>query len=73
MGVHIGDNKLVISTEPKTIHFDLSRNVDKNLKLEIDSSINYTELLPTYTIKYEIRQLLCKYKHGSNIHEHGKQ
>ena len=36
MGVHIGDNKLVITTEPKTIHFDLLRNVGNILKHEIE-------------------------------------
>ena len=35
MGVIIKYNKLVILTEPKTIHFDLPKNVDKNLKHEI--------------------------------------
>ena len=31
MGLHIEDNKLVVITEQKTIHFDLPKNVDKNL------------------------------------------
>ena len=31
MELHIEDNKLVVITEPKTIHFDLPKNVDKNL------------------------------------------
>ena len=34
--VHIEDNKLVIITETKTVHFDLSEDVDNNLKYEID-------------------------------------
>ena len=32
MGVHIGDNKVVIITKPKTFHFDISNDVDINLK-----------------------------------------
>ena len=28
MGVHIGNNKLVMITEPKTFHFDLPKNFD---------------------------------------------
>ena len=34
--VHTEDNKLVIITETKTVHFDLSEDVDNNLKYEID-------------------------------------
>ena len=26
-----------------------------------------------HTIKTEVRQLFSKYKHGNDIHEHGKQ
>ena len=36
MGVYIGDNKLVMATEPKTIHFELPKNVDDNLEHEFD-------------------------------------
>ena len=42
--------------------FDLSKDVDKNLKHEIE-----------FIKKSETEQLLLKYKHGNNIHEHGKQ
>ena len=31
MGVYIDSNKLVMIAERKTIHFDLSKNVDNNL------------------------------------------
>ena len=31
------------------------------------------EFLAEHAIKNEIRQLLSKYKHGNNIHEHRKQ
>ena len=73
MGVHIGDNKLVIKTKPKTFHFDLPKNVGNNLKHEICFIIKHIELLPEHAIKNEIKQLLSKYKHGNDIHEHGKQ
>ena len=35
MGVHIEDNKLII-TESKTIYFDLLKDVENSLKDEID-------------------------------------
>ena len=41
MGVYLRDNKLVITTEPKTFHFNLPKDVDTNLKHEIDSVIKY--------------------------------
>ena len=37
MRLHIEDNKLVLITQPKTIHFDLSKDVDNNLKYEIET------------------------------------
>ena len=73
MGVYIGDNKLVITTQPKIFHFDLPKDVGNNLKHEIYFITKHNELFPEHKIKNEIRQLLSKYKHGSNIHEHGKQ
>ena len=36
MGVHTDNNKLAKITEPKTIHFDLSKNFDNNVKYETD-------------------------------------
>ena len=47
MGVHIGDNKAVITTEPKAIHFDLPKNIDKNLShlLNTDASNPFKYLL----------------------------
>ena len=73
MVVHIGENKLVIATEPKAFYFDLPTNVDINLKHEIYFIIKHNELLPEHKIKNEIRQLLSKYKHRKDIREHGKQ
>ena len=57
MGVHIGDNKLVKTTKPKTFHFDLTKDADINLKHETYSIIKYNKLLAEHTIKNHIRQL----------------
>ena len=43
MGVIIKDNKLVIMTESKAIYFDLFKNVDSNLKRDIDFIITHKE------------------------------
>ena len=58
--MQIGDNKLVVTTGHNTFHFDLPKDVDKNLKHEI-------------TIKNKVWQLLSKYKHENDIHEQWKQ
>ena len=73
MEAHIEDNKLLIITEHKIFKFDFPGNVDNNWNdWKIDSVIKH-ELLAEYTIKIEIRWSFSKYKHGSNIHKHGKQ
>ena len=69
----IGDKRLVITTEPKTFYFNLPKDVDSNLKYEIFSIIKHNKALAEHTIKNEIRKLLSKYKHGNDIHEHGKR
>ena len=70
----IEDNMLV-KREPKTFHFnfDLPKNVDKNLKHEIEFIIKRNESSAECKIKNEIEQLLVKCKHGDGIHEHRKQ
>ena len=45
----MGDNKLVIKTEPKTIYFDLSKNADNNLKYQIDFAMKYNGLSAEHT------------------------
>ena len=72
MTVYIED-KLVITTLPKTIRFDLSKDFAKNVKHETDSTIEYNEFLTKHTINNKIRQLLLKYNHGNDIHEHEKK
>ena len=51
MGVHIEGNKPAIKTNTKTFHFDLPKNVDSNLIIEIDFIIKPDELLGKNTIK----------------------
>ena len=64
--MNTGDNKSVIITHPKIIHFDLPRNVGKNFKYEINSRIKYNDFLAKHTVENKISQLLSKHNHGSN-------
>ena len=50
-----------------------SEDESKNLENEINFIIKQNEVLIEQTIKNKISQFLSKYKHGNNIHEHGKQ
>ena len=68
MEIYTDSNEFVIITEPKTIHFDLSKAVDNNLKYETVFIIKHNELLAEHTIKNKISQLLTKYKYGNDIH-----
>ena len=61
----------MITIRPKTIHFYLRKDIDKKLKHKIEFTIKCKKYLAEYKIKSEIGQLLCKYKHGNEIHEHG--
>ena len=44
-------------------------NFDFNFEFILKSNESLAETI----IKNEIKQLLLKYKHGNNIHKHGKQ
>ena len=58
----IKDNKLVMITEPKTICFDMPRDVDSNLKNEINFIVRQNDkFLVENPIKNEISQLLFCY------------
>lgn len=57
MGVHIGDKKLVIITELKTIHLNLTKKTDNSLKHETDSIIRHKRFLVEERTKNEIKQL----------------
>ena len=78
------EENMIVIRDPKTFCFnfawrrDVGENlkqgdVDENLKHEIEFIIKSNESLAENKIKNDIEQLLLKYKHGSNIHEHGKQ
>ena len=67
---------MVVINDPKTssFNFNLPKDVDENLKHEIEFIIKSNESLAEIVIKKnKIEQLLLKYKHGNNIHEHRKQ
>ena len=49
------------------------KDVDNSLKHEIKFITESNESLSDNKIKNEIEQLLSKYRHGNDIHEHGKQ
>ena len=55
---------MIVIRDPKTLSFDFDfhKDVDENLKHKVE-----------FIIKNDIEQLLSKYNHGNNIHEHGKQ
>ena len=69
------EENMTVIRDSKTFcfNFDWPRDVDENLKLEIEFIIKGNESLAENKIKNKIEQLLLKYKHGNNIHEHGKQ
>ena len=54
-------------------NFNWTKDVDGNLKHEIEFIMKSNESLAENEIKNEIEKLLLNYKHGNNIHEHRKQ
>ena len=66
---------MIVMRDPKTFYFNFHwpKDVDENLKHEIEFIIKSNEYLAVKKIKNEIEQLLSKYKNENNIHEHGKQ
>ena len=65
---------MIVIRDPKTIYFefDWPKDVDESLKHEIEFILKSTESLAENKIKNKMKQLLLKYKHGNNIHEHRK-
>ena len=61
------EENMIVITDPKTFcfNFDLPKDVDKNLKREIEFIIKSNESLAEIMIKNEIEKLLLKYKHGN--------
>ena len=66
---------MIMIRDPKTFYFDFDwpKDVDENLKHEIEFIRKSNQSLAKSKIKIEIEQILSKYKNGNNIHEHGKQ
>ena len=66
---------MIVIRDSKTFYldFDWPEDVNENLKHEIEFIIKINESLAKNKIKNEIEQLLSKFKHGNDIHEHGKQ
>ena len=67
------EENIIVIRDRKTFDFDCPKNIDENLKYEIEFIIKCNEPLAEKKIKNKIEQLLFKCKHGNNIHEHGKQ
>ena len=66
---------MIVIRDPKIFcfNFDWPKDVDENLKHENELIMKSNESLAENETKNEIEQLLLKYKHENNIHEHGKQ
>ena len=59
---------MILIRRIETSYFDF----DENLKNEIQFIIKINESIAANIIKNKFEQLLLKYKHGNNIHKHGK-
>ena len=59
---------MVVIKEPKTFYFDFDfpKNVDKNLKHEIEFTLKYNESYANNKMQKEI-------EYGNDSHEYGKQ
>ena len=66
---------MIVIRDPKTFCFDFDwpKDVDENLKLEIEFIIKRNESLVENKIKREIEKLLLKCTNRNNIYEHEKQ
>ena len=63
---------VIKDTKNVCFNFGCPKDVDENLKHEIECIIKRNEYLARNKIKNKIEQLLLKYKHGNDIHEHRK-
>ena len=68
------EENMIVIRDPKTFYFYFNwpKDVDENSKHETEFIIKSNESLVENKIRNEIEQLLSKYKHGNNIHEHRK-
>ena len=69
------EENMIVIRDPKNFcfNFDCSKDVDENLKDKNEFIKKNNESLAKKRIKNKTEQLLLKYKHVNNIHEHGKQ
>ena len=69
------EDNIIGIRDPKTFcfNFDRPKYADEKLKHEIEFIIKSNDSLAENKIKHEFKQLLLKYKHGSNFQEHEKQ
>ena len=69
------EENMIVIRDLKTFcfSFDWPKNIDENLKYEIEFIIKSNESLAENKIKNEIEQLLLKYKHENNNHEYRNQ
>ena len=73
----IMEENMILIRHSKTFsfNFDLLKDVNGNLKREIENWKCHKNqwILSTDYNKNKIKQLFLKFKHGINIHEHEKQ
>ena len=69
------EEKMILIRDIKTFYFYFyfPKDVDENMKHETLFIIKSNESLAEKKIKNETEQLLLKYTHGNDIHEHRKQ
>ena len=69
------EENIIVIKDPKTFcfNFDRPKDFDENLNHEIEFIIKRNESSAENKIKNKIEELLLKYKHLNDIHEHGKQ
>ena len=63
------EENVIVIRDPKTFYldFDWPKNVDENLKYEIEFIIKSNESLAENKTKNEIKLLMLKHKLGNNI------
>ena len=68
------EENIIVIRDPKTFcfNFDEPEYAEENLKHETEFIIKSNESLAEKKIN-ENEELLLEYKHGNNIHQHGKQ
>ena len=69
------EENMIVIRDPKTFYFNFNwpKDVDENMKHDIEFIIKSNESLAENKIKNETEQLLLKYKNGKNIHALRKQ